>query len=90
MFPFLYRGVLHDSCIVRNGTAPWCSLTRDYDADDLRGDCIFHAVKPTPQGISGLCCVVVRVCVVHPEDVLTLSHPQVLRQHPLQRLKMSA
>jgi len=47
-FPFLYSGVQYYTCVEELYSAPWCSLTHNYDKDGQRGTCLVHATKPIP------------------------------------------
>eukprot|EP00056_Hartaetosiga_gracilis_P016133 m.3989 g.3989 ORF g.3989 m.3989 type:complete len:3037 (-) comp3783_c0_seq1:271-9381(-) len=46
VFPFLFKGRQWDTCVEEDGEAPWCSLTKDYDTDKERDECLIHASKP--------------------------------------------
>jgi hypothetical protein len=47
-FPFLYNGINYYTCVDEPYSAPWCSLTHNYDKDGQRGTCLVHATKPVP------------------------------------------
>lgn len=38
-FPFKYQNNVYDQCIP-DGNNYWCSVTDDYDRDNLRGNCV--------------------------------------------------
>lgn len=40
----------YEQCIEWDLQPPWCSLTKNFDADGKRGDCLAHAVKPPRVG----------------------------------------
>ena len=39
VFPFLYKNKLYSDCTSDDGSAPWCSLTANYDVDREYGKC---------------------------------------------------
>ena len=40
----------YEQCIEWDLQPPWCSLTKNFDVDGKRGDCLAHAVKPPQAG----------------------------------------
>ena len=41
VFPFTFNSVEYNDCIENLGTnTSWCSLTSNYDTDNMAGDCI--------------------------------------------------